>query len=150
MRESEDRFGAASDSRNAFDETAGQFSALIPADPGQSWIEERTRVGVARNNTVSGKLIFTEPVRIEGRFRGEVRSADLVVISQDGIVEGKVCARRLLVLGELRGDVTGGERVVLGPRARVYGNIEAHSLSVREGAHLDGHIRMTGVEFPKQ
>ncbi len=120
-------------------------SIQIPQDAGVAWAEERTRVAVGRNVNVSGKLIFHEPVRIEGRFRGEVRSVELVVIGEEGMIEGKVCAPRLLVMGELRGDVVGCDRVVLGPRAKFFGNIETRNLTVSEGAHLDGNVRMTRV-----
>ncbi|MHB8382261.1 MAG: bactofilin family protein [Candidatus Binataceae bacterium] len=117
----------------------------IPNDPAVAWVEERTRVAVGRNVNVSGRLVFHEPVRIEGRFRGEVSSAELVVISEGATIEGKVRAPRLLVMGELRGDIVGSKRVVLGPHSRVDGNIEAESLTICEGAHFDGHVRMSAV-----
>ncbi len=122
------------------------FSNQIPQDAGAAWAEERTRVAVGRNVNVSGKLIFSEPVRIEGRFRGEVRSAELVVIAEEGSVEGTVTAPRLLVMGELRGDIAGCDRVVLGPRAKVFGNIATRNLTVREGAYFEGTVRMTGLQ----
>jgi cytoskeletal protein CcmA (bactofilin family) len=124
-------------------------STQIPQDAGTAWAEARTRVAVGRNVNVSGKLIFHEPVRIEGRFKGEVRSIELVVIGEDGMVEGKVFAPRLLIMGELRGDVVGCERVVLGPRAKFFGNIETRDLTVSEGAYLDGNVRMTRVSVEK-
>jgi len=108
-----------------------------------AWAESRTRVAVGRNVNVSGKLIFHEPIRIEGRFRGEVRSVELVVVGEEGMIEGKVFAPRLLIMGELRGDLVGCERLVLGPRAKVFGNIETQNLIVAEGAYLDGNVRMT-------
>ena len=120
-------------------------SREIPQDAGAEWAESRTRVAVGRNVNVSGKLIFHEAVRIEGRFRGEVRSVELVVVGEDGIIEGKVSAPRLLIMGELHGDLIGCDRVVIGPRAKVFGNIEARSLTVAEGAYLDGNIRMSEV-----
>src|SRR5215470_12919386 len=86
-----------------------------PEPPGNTWTEERTRLAVGRNINVSGRLIFHEPVRIEGRFRGEVSSAELVVIAEEALIEGKVHAPRMLVMGELRGDVSGCERAVIGP-----------------------------------
>jgi cytoskeletal protein CcmA (bactofilin family) len=125
------------------------FSGQIPYDAGTAWAEERTRVAVGHNVNVSGKLIFNEPVRIEGRFRGEVRSVELVVIGEDGMVEGKVCAPRLLIMGELRGDVVGCDRIVLGVRAKVFGNIEARNLTIREGAYFEGGVRMTGFSDQK-
>ena len=109
----------------------------------KSWVDERTRVAVGRNINVSGRLIFHEPVRIEGRFRGEVSSAELVVITEEGTIEGKVRAPRLIIMGELRGDVVDSKRVVLGPHARVHGNIEAENLAINEGAHFYGHVQMT-------
>ena len=124
-------------------------STQIPQDAGVAWAEARTRVAVGRNVNVSGKLIFHEAVRIEGRFKGEVRSVELVVIGEDGMVEGKVFAPRLLIMGELRGDVVGSERVVLGPRAKFFGNIETRDLTVSEGAYLDGNVRMTRVSVEK-
>jgi cytoskeletal protein CcmA (bactofilin family) len=124
-------------------------STQIPQDAGPAWAESRTRVAVGRNINVSGKLIFHEAVRIEGRFRGEVRSLELVVVGEDGMIEGKVFAPRLLIMGELRGDLVGCDRVVLGPRARVFGNIETRNLAVAEGAYLDGNVRMTRTSAEK-
>ena len=118
-------------------------SGDLSEPPTTAWIEERTRVAVGRNINVSGRLIFHEPVRIEGRFRGEVSSAELVVISEEGTIEGKVRAPRLLIMGELRGDVVASKRVVLGPHAKVHGNIEAENLTINEGAHFYGHVQMT-------
>ncbi|HVA79276.1 MAG TPA: polymer-forming cytoskeletal protein [Candidatus Binataceae bacterium] len=117
----------------------------IPNDPAAAWVEERTRVAVGRNVNVSGRLVFHEPVRIEGRFRGEVSSAELVVISEGATIEGKVRAPRLLIMGELRGDIAASKRVVLGPHSRMDGNIETESLTICEGAHFDGHVRMTAA-----
>ena len=121
-----------------------QPSASIPPVPGQAWVEERTRVAVGRNVNVSGRLVFQEPVRIDGNLRGEVTSGDLVVISEQGSIEGRVRAPRLLVLGILRGDVTESRLVVLGPRARFFGRIEADSLRVCEGAILEGDVVVPG------
>ena len=124
------------------DFAASQPTAAIPATPGAAWVEERTRIAVARNINVSGRLVFQEPVRIEGNFRGEVTSSDLVVVSEHGRIEGRVRTPRLLILGELQGDVTDSRLVVLGPRARVVGRIEADNLRVCEGALLEGDVRV--------
>ena len=117
-------------------------AAVMPHAPGQTWIEERTRVAVSRNINVSGRLVFQEPVRIEGRFRGEISSSDLVVISEDGVVDGRVRSPRLMILGQLLGDVVGSQSVVLGPRSQVTGKIETESLTVCEGARLEGDVRV--------
>ena len=121
-----------------------QSPTILPNTPGQAWIEERTRVAVGRGINVSGRLVFQEPVRIEGRFRGEVSSSELVVITEQASVEGRVRTPRVLILGELTGDVVGAKSAVLGPRARVNGNIETETLTICEGACLEGDVR-TGL-----
>jgi cytoskeletal protein CcmA (bactofilin family) len=133
------------------DPSAGDFgapAATLPHTPGQAWVEERTRVAVSRNVNVSGRLIFQEPVRIEGHFRGEVSSSDLVVISEEGAVEGRVRTPRLLILGDLHGEIIGTKSIVLGPRARVEAKIEAESLTVCEGAVLEGDVRVARPRDP--
>jgi cytoskeletal protein CcmA (bactofilin family) len=124
------------------DVAAGQPSTAIPQMPGADWAEERTRVAVAPNVNVSGRLAFKEPVRIEGNFRGDLSSNELVVISDRGSVEGRVRTPRLLVLGAFRGDITDSRLVVLGPRARFFGRIETDILRVCEGATLNGDVRV--------
>ena len=119
-------------------------TTILPNTPGQAWIEERTRVAVGRGINVSGRLVFQEPVRIEGRFRGEVSSSELVVISEQASVQGRVRTPRVLILGELTGDVVQAKSAVLGPRARVNGNIEAETLTICEGARLEGDVK-TGL-----
>jgi cytoskeletal protein CcmA (bactofilin family) len=114
--------------------------SALPLAPGQAWIEERTRVAVSRNINGSGKLVFQEPVRIEGSFRGEVSSSDLVVIMEEGAVDGRIKTPRLLILGRLLGDILGSKSVVLGPRSRVRGRIETERLTVCEGARLEGDV----------
>ena len=129
-------------------ETFRSAAAVLPNAPGLAWIEDRTRVAVSRNINVSGRLVFQEPVRVEGRLKGEISSTELLVISEEGSVDGHVRAPRMLILGALNGDVLGSKSVVLGPRAKVKGNIETESLTICEGARLDGDVRVAGRESP--
>ena len=119
----------------------------LPLAPGQAWIEERTRVAVSRSINVSGKLVFQEPVRIEGNFRGEVSSSDLVVICEGAAVDGRVKSPRLLILGELKGDITGLEVGGARTRSRVRGRIESEPSPVCEGARLEGDL-IVGAHRP--
>ncbi len=121
---------------------AADAAEVSAANANPSWVEERVRVAVNRNVKVSGRLVFQEPIRIEGHFRGEVSSSELVVISEDGSVGGRIRAPRLVVLGELEGDITASKSVVLGPRSRFKGKIEADILTICEGAYLNADLRI--------
>jgi cytoskeletal protein CcmA (bactofilin family) len=100
------------------------------------------RASLGADTSVSGRLSFTAPTRIDGKLRGEVRASDLLVIGEQGYVEGIVRALKLVVLGEVRGEVRGAERVEIGPGGRLMGSVETHSLVVKEGGYLDGDCRI--------
>ena len=117
-------------------------AAASAADTYPSWTEERARIVVNRNVKIAGRLVFQEPIRIEGHFRGEVSSSELVIISEDGSVGGRIRSPRLVVLGELEGDIINSKSVVLGPRSRFKGKIEADNLIICEGAYLNADLRI--------
>ena len=100
------------------------------------------RPSLGPETSVSGRLSFTMPTRIDGKLRGEVRATDLLLIGEQGYVEGIVRVPKLIVLGEVRGEVRGAERVEIGPGGRVMGRVEAHSLVVQDGGCLDGDCRI--------
>ena len=100
------------------------------------------RATLDQESDVSGKLSFTGPTRIDGRLRGEVRGADMLVIGESGYVNGTIRAMSLVVLGRVEGDVVGAERVEIGPQGALRGNIETRALVVHDGAQLDGDCRV--------
>lgn len=91
---------------------------------------------------VSGKLAFMTPTRIDGRLRGEVRSSDLLVVSEGGQIHGSIWPTTLVVAGEVRGQILGAERVEIRPGGRVTGIIETKILIIVEGAFFEGDARM--------
>ena len=101
------------------------------------------RPSLGPDTAVSGRLSFTVPTRIDGRLRGEVRATDLLVVGEEAVVEGVVRALKLVVLGEVRGDIRGAERVEIGPGGRLMGTVETHSLVVKPGGCLDGDCRIS-------
>jgi cytoskeletal protein CcmA (bactofilin family) len=106
-----------------------------------SWVEERARIAVNRNVRIAGRLVFQEPIRIDGHFRGEVSSSELVVISEDGSVGGRIRSPRVVVFGELEGTIS-SKSVILGPHSRFKGKIEADNLTICEGAYLEAELRI--------
>ncbi len=106
------------------------------------------RSSLGPETVVSGKLSFTVPTRIDGTLRGEVRASDMLVVGEDAIVEGVIRALKLIVLGHVRGDVRGAERVEIACGGRLVGTVEAQSLVVKEGGCLDGDCRIAPPRTP--
>ena len=53
-----------------------------------------------------------------------------------------VHADRLVVLGEVRGEVLGAARVEVCPGGKLFGDVETQSLVVQEGAMFEGRSKM--------
>ncbi|PYM80942.1 MAG: polymer-forming cytoskeletal protein [Candidatus Rokuibacteriota bacterium] len=116
----------------------------------------KTRKAVAARNDLSafidegseieGKYTFSGTVMLNGKFHGEIASADTLIIGEKGVVNANVRAGTLIVSGELVGNVVASDRVELKEGARVFGDVEAPVVVVAEGVLFDGHCRMTSAK----
>jgi cytoskeletal protein CcmA (bactofilin family) len=115
-----------------------------PAEPAPAFLTPppQVRAMLDRESTVSGKLSFAGPTRIDGTLRGEVRASDLLIIGETGSLDGTVRAVSLLVLGRVDGQVLGAERVEVGPQGRLSGSVETEVLVVRDGGQIDADCRV--------
>lgn len=100
------------------------------------------RPSLGADTSVTGRLSFEAPTRIDGKLRGEVRAGDLLVIGEKGLVDGIVRAVRLIIHGQVHGEIRGAEHVEIVSGAIVSGVIEAHSLDVQDGARLDAEVKI--------
>ena len=107
---------------------------------GSAW--QDVRVSLGPDAEVTGKLSFATPTRIEGKLRGEIRATDLLVVGAQAVIHATVRAQKLVVLGEIRGQVKGASRVQICAGGRLFGDVETQALVVDEGATFEGKSRM--------
>ena len=105
---------------------------------------EDVRISLGSDAEASGRLSFVSPTRIEGKLKGEVRSSDLIVVGPQGVVHATVRADKLVVMGEVRGEVLGASRIEVCAGGRLFGDVETQSFVVHEGATFEGRSRMGG------
>lgn len=108
------------------------------------------RVSLGPDAEVTGKLSFVGPTRIEGKLRGQVRAADLLVIGAEAVVEATVQAEKLVILGEVRGQVEEAGSVQICAGGKLFGDLHTRSLVIEEGATFEGQARMSqGAHAPQ-
>jgi cytoskeletal protein CcmA (bactofilin family) len=93
-----------------------------------------------------GTLSCTGGIRIDGRFKGRIQCDGSLVISDAGEVEGEIVADRVVVAGELAGNVTARECLHVGKSGKVYGDIFATQLVMEPGGIFEGNSRMLSQE----
>jgi len=97
---------------------------------------------LGEGSSFEGKLLFEGRVRIDGKFRGEIASDDVLVIGETAEVDATIEVGTLIVLGgTLRGEVRAQKTVELHAPARVFGNITAPQLVIDRGVHFEGQSR---------
>jgi cytoskeletal protein CcmA (bactofilin family) len=100
-------------------------------------------------STVTGDLTFSGGLRIDGVVKGAVCCTDgekggMLVVSENGSVEGEVRAAHLVVAGRINGNVYASELVELQPKARVVGDLHYRALEMHHGAVVDGRLIHAG------
>lgn len=99
--------------------------------------------------TIEGKLIFRGSVRIDGTFRGEIYSDDLLIVGETGNLEGKIQVGEAIIAGRVQGTLEGKRAVTFNPKANFTGELITPLLTVEAGAVLEGTIRMSAASQEK-
>jgi cytoskeletal protein CcmA (bactofilin family) len=109
---------------------------------------------VGEGMVVQGNLRFTEGLRIDGEVQGDVTcendARNILVISDNARVQGRVTAGHVIISGEVRGPIHATELLELQPKARVMGDVRYESLEMHPGAQVEGELKpLKSVEKPQ-
>ena len=91
-----------------------------------------------------GRVVFSESIRLDGTFRGEIISKDVLLVGDMANLQAEVMVDTLIVSGHFQGNIKARTGVKLRYPAQVTGAIEAPVLSIEDGVVFNGTIKMTG------
>src|SRR5688572_6741924 len=86
-------------------------------------------------------ILSGKDAQVLGRFKGEVLVTGKLSIGEGARVDAKVTADVVEIAGSFKGNLTTRSLILL-EKARVDGGVEAKSLSVRDGAVLNGAVNV--------
>lgn len=113
--------------------------AASPAPAGGT--EKSTMIG--RGISISGDVKADSNLRVEGLIEGHnVQSSHEVEIAESGRVVANVSAKVVRIAGEVTGDISGSEKVMISRSGKVQGNIVAPRVQLEDGALFRGSIDM--------
>jgi cytoskeletal protein CcmA (bactofilin family) len=93
---------------------------------------------IAADLTIEGKIDGAGSVRIHGKFKGDVNVQGDLTIEAGAKVTGGVHADKVIVSGELEGNIDSASRVELLPSGVIIGDVKATSMTVAAGARMRG------------
>jgi cytoskeletal protein CcmA (bactofilin family) len=99
---------------------------------------------IGAGTRIEGNLIVTGGVHLDGFVKGNVMTGPqgtaVLSIGPQGVVEGIVEVPRVVVHGEVRGDIRAKDKVELGASARVSGNVSYGMIEMAAGAVIQGRL----------
>ena len=101
-------------------------------------------------SSFEGKLVFEGTVRIDGAFRGEINTKDILVIGQGAKVNATIHVGQIVINGDVTGDVYAKQSVELNKPARLRGNIHTPQLMIEKGVIFEGSCKMENLDKPSK
>ncbi len=99
-----------------------------------------TLIGAATR--IEGRMVVNKSIRLDGTIDGSIESSTdtqvTVAIGNTGLVHGDVRAHRVLVNGQVDGNIYARERCELHQTSKVKGDIHYGMLGIEHGAEILG------------
>lgn len=111
---------------------------------GSTTISEITTL-LGKDSTFEGKLTFDGAVRIEGTFKGEVFSDDVLVVGEGAYVEAEIDIGEIIIQGTVVGNIRAKRAIEIRKPGRVKGDLTTPSLSIERGVVFEGRSFMEAV-----
>ncbi len=99
---------------------------------------------IGAETRINGDVEFAGGLHLDGYINGSVKgrpSADTFLsVSESGCIEGSVIAPSVILNGIVKGDIEAADRVELGAKARVLGNVHYTLIETAVGAQINGKL----------
>jgi len=95
---------------------------------------------IASDLTIEGKIEGAGHIRIAGRFKGDVHVQGDLTIELGARLNGAVRARKVIIAGELEGNIESAQRVELLASGVMVGDLKAETVTVAAGSRMKGNV----------
>jgi cytoskeletal protein CcmA (bactofilin family) len=99
---------------------------------------------VAGNCELVGDVHFSDELLVNGIVKGNIyaktESKAVVRISEKGRVQGEIRVPRVIVNGEVFGDIWSDKHIELAAKAEVKGNVYYNLIEMVQGSRIDGQL----------
>jgi cytoskeletal protein CcmA (bactofilin family) len=97
---------------------------------------------IGAKTRINGDVEFVGGLHLDGYINGNVKSevGGALSVSEQGCIEGSVIVTNIVLNGIVKGDIEAGDRVEMGPKARVLGSVHYTTIETAVGAQINGKL----------
>ncbi|MDC7225274.1 MAG: polymer-forming cytoskeletal protein [Spirochaetales bacterium] len=91
---------------------------------------------------LDGVLSFSKPLKVRGKFSGEIESEAVLYIDDDAEINADISARVVIISGKVNGNVSAKERIEILSGGKVSGDLISSRIRIADGVEFNGRCRM--------
>ena len=97
---------------------------------------------IGAKTRINGDVEFAGGLHLDGQINGNVKgeAGGALSVSEMGCIEGSVIVTNIVLNGIVKGDIEAGDRVEMGPKARVLGSVHYTTIETAVGAQINGKL----------
>ncbi len=99
---------------------------------------------IGEGSVFEGKFYISGSLRIDGKFEGEIRTDEELVVGETGKVKTDISAKSVVVAGTVIGNITAENDIRLLETGKILGDIKAPSITLQKGVVVMGTFEITG------
>ena len=104
--------------------------------------EKNVTTILADDLEIQGTIKFKSSLMIKGILDGEIISEGLIIVGPTAKVKATITTKNLISHGEIQGDVTASEQVILKNTAVHNGNVTTRNIVIENGSIFNGACMM--------
>lgn len=110
-------------------------------------VNQKNQSIVAEAVAIVGQLNCQDDLSLEGHFKGSIQAGEYtVVIGSNGLADGDITAKNLLVKGKVVGEISVADRIIIAKTGTIIGNLQAARVELENGAKYKGIIEIDPIE----
>jgi cytoskeletal protein CcmA (bactofilin family) len=92
---------------------------------------------------LKGEWACDEDVVIHGTVQGKIDSGKHNIhVKKGATVKADIVGRNITIMGNVSGNVTAAEKILVGEEAEMIGDLTSPQISIRSGARFKGTVKM--------
>ena len=93
--------------------------------------------------SVEGEIEFQGSIRLDGRIKGRISTdSGTVIIGEKAVISADLFVDAAIIMGEVNGTIDAREKIEVYPPGRIFGDIQAPSISIDSGVVFNGTCMM--------